>query len=47
LFGTGLEKDLADVATTSGVLQIALDAKTKEHTALQNAVRAVCDALKT
>jgi hypothetical protein len=46
LFGVGLEKDLTDATTASVVLQMALDAKTREHTALQNAVGAVCDALE-
>jgi hypothetical protein len=31
----------------SVMLQIALDAETREYTALQNAARVVCDALKT
>jgi hypothetical protein len=39
--------DLANATTTSVVLQMALDAETKEHAALQSATRAVCDALKT
>jgi hypothetical protein len=47
LFRADLEKDLADTTTASGVLQTALDAKTREHTALQSATRAVCDALET
>jgi hypothetical protein len=38
---------LADATTTSGVLQTALDAKTKEHAVLQSAAREVCDALET
>jgi hypothetical protein len=42
-----LEKDLADATTASGVLQAALDPETREHTTLQNAARAVCDALET
>jgi hypothetical protein len=46
LLGVGLEKDLAGATTTSAVLQTALDAETREHTALQNAAGAVCDALE-
>jgi predicted DNA-binding ribbon-helix-helix protein len=42
-----LEKDLANAATTSSMLQTALDAKTKEHTTLQSAMRVVCDTLET
>jgi hypothetical protein len=45
LFGVGLEKDLTDATTASVVLQTALDAETREHTVLQNAAGAVCDAL--
>jgi hypothetical protein len=33
-YRVGLEKDLADATTASTVLQTALDAETKEHTAL-------------
>jgi hypothetical protein len=47
LFGVGLEKDLADATTASSMLQMALHAKTKEHTTLQSVVSAVCDALET
>jgi hypothetical protein len=47
LLGAGLEKDLANATTTSAVLQTALDAKTKEHTALQNVVGVTYDALET
>jgi hypothetical protein len=46
LLGVGLEKDLADATTASTVLQTALDAKTREHTTLQNAAGVVCDALE-
>jgi hypothetical protein len=42
-----LERDLADTTMASSVLQMALHAETKEHTALQSAARAVCDALET
>jgi hypothetical protein len=42
-----LERDLADGTMPSGVLQMALDAETKEHTALQSATTVVCDALET
>jgi hypothetical protein len=45
LFGAGLERDLANTTTASGVLQTA--SETKEHTALQSAARKVCDALET
>jgi hypothetical protein len=41
-----MEKDLADATTTSIVLQTALDAEAKEHTALQNVMGVVCDALE-
>jgi hypothetical protein len=47
LLGAGLEKDLADATTTSAVLQTALDAKTREHTTLQNAVGVIYDTLET
>jgi hypothetical protein len=41
-----LEKDLTNATTASDVLQIALDAETKEHATLQSAARMVCDALE-
>jgi hypothetical protein len=46
LFGVGLEKDLTDTTIASAMLQMALDAETREHTALQNVAGVVCDALE-
>jgi hypothetical protein len=42
-----LETDLANATASSVVLQTALDAETREHTALQSAARVVCNALET
>jgi hypothetical protein len=47
LFGAGLEKDLANATMAFGLLQMALNVETKEHTTLQSATRVVCDALET
>jgi hypothetical protein len=42
-----LETDLANTTMTSAVLQMALDAETREQAALQSAARAVYNALET
>jgi hypothetical protein len=39
--------DLANATTASAMLQMTLDAETREHATLQSAVRAVYGALET
>jgi hypothetical protein len=41
-----LEKELASTTEVSAALQVALDAESKEHAALQGPVRSLCNTFK-